>query len=81
MPKTTRKYIIGAHVETYVELPFRVEAETIEEVEEFAARNWNLMETIGEPFITYEIISEEQLQFDFFKDYDDSLASEDHTDE
>ena len=66
MSKTKKTWIAGAHVEQYLELPYRIEAETADEAIDIAKRD--VMIPVGESFISYEVVSEEQLEFDFNKD-------------
>ena len=61
-------YIVGAFVEQYMELPFRVDAVSEEAAEQFATKNWCLMKIVGKQSIVFDTNAEVQLMFDFYTD-------------
>lgn len=76
MSKTKQNFIVGCFIEAYLEYPGTISAYTEEEAKLIAGRKSGAMKCVNETIVQWDIVSEEQLEFDFHKDIKETFEEE-----
>ena len=76
MSKTKQNYIVGCFIEAYLEMPGTISAYTEDEAKEIAISKSAVMKCVKEDIVQWDIVSEEQLVFDFHKDIKETFDEE-----